>query len=86
MLDPSTMTQYLTVGRFRKDGDLDVFATLNNSTFGIAPEAFARLANELRSAIGGVTLVRQDAPDVVSPEGATEVDPTADLRGPQQLD
>lgn len=66
------MTGYLTIGRYRDDGDFDVFATLNNETFGLAPEAFAKLAGELHSAIeDGVILDRQDAPDVVSPEGAT---------------
>ena len=79
MHDSATTTDYLTIGRYRDDDDFDVFATLNNSKFGIAPKTLARLANELRGAVEGVILVRQDAPDVVSPEGDPGIEPGADL-------
>lgn len=66
------MSNYLTIGIYREDGDFDVFATLNNETFALDPQVMTQIVELLMGAIDdGVVLHRQDAPDVVDPDGKT---------------
>lgn len=60
---------YVTIGRLREDGDLDVFATLNNDWLELPAAEFEKLVESCRAAIPddeGVIYYRQDAPDVIT--------------------
>lgn len=57
----------LSIGSIRSDGDLELFATLNNEEFKIPPKEFMELAKTIASHIEDASvLCRDDAPDVVT--------------------
>lgn len=62
------MSNYLTIGRIREDGDLDVAATLNNDWIYLPKNEFLHCAKTLAKNLLGkdfVIVERQDAPDAI---------------------
>ncbi len=62
------MISYLTIGRLRTDGDIDVLATLNNDWLALTDKEIIHNAKRLAKDLLGedyIILERQDAPDVI---------------------